>query len=270
MSWSEFEVSCKEYLNNNYDCKDFKCVGGSDSTVSDISYKRGKFYIECKMPIAQCGQFVVKNLSGKFVYSEQNKNELNLESRAMIKIMNNDEDAFAEAGTSGKTLKVDEDTIFRWIEKAMEKKKVEFIITKNNGKFFLFNKEHLKHFFNVEATYRQKTSGSNKISTIHEPNFLKEFNKHIGQNDSGATIEDKRLITNSNSNYHELIISANGRRFLLKQDPQRRKGVYKIRQLSNTHNSNVIFSISFKTINDGMNQYLLEADKKLRKLIASK
>ncbi|AEP36499.1 hypothetical protein TASI_0728 [Taylorella asinigenitalis MCE3] len=39
MSWSELEEACASYLNENYECgKSFKCVGGSNSTVSDISF----------------------------------------------------------------------------------------------------------------------------------------------------------------------------------------------------------------------------------------
>ncbi|WP_028883823.1 hypothetical protein [Taylorella asinigenitalis] len=271
MSWSDFEEACATYLNENYECgNSFKCVGGSNSTVSDISFRRGNFYIECKMGQAQCGQFVVKDKNGKFVYSEMNRNPNNLLSRFMVETMNNEHDAYSNAGTSGAKLKIDPHYIYSWINEAMRNKNVKFIITattvNDKTKFLVFKREDLKYFFNVQAIYRQKTSGSNSISTIHEKAFLETFKNYIKPSNKHVEIKDKNLFIDSDTNYNELVLEANGRRFMLKRNLELGRGAYRVRQLSNTHNSNIIFSISLKPLNSSMESKLVQADIELKKL----
>lgn len=69
MSWKTFEEECTSYLNRKYGIK-FEQQGESDSTVSDILYCGEKkcFYIEAKMPNAQCGQLYYYQILKK-VYS---------------------------------------------------------------------------------------------------------------------------------------------------------------------------------------------------------
>lgn len=87
MSWKTFEEECTSYLNRKYGIK-FEQQGESDSTVSDILYCGEKkcFYIEAKMPNAQCGQFVLlpNFKKGVFKYSSKNKANENEYTRMII------------------------------------------------------------------------------------------------------------------------------------------------------------------------------------------
>ena len=92
MQWKIFEEECLKYLNGKYG-NYFKLQGKSNSTVSDIYFngEGNSFYIEAKMPTAQCGQFVllpsVENK--KLMYSNKNKTQQNEFSDEVIKFINN-------------------------------------------------------------------------------------------------------------------------------------------------------------------------------------
>lgn len=108
--WEKFEIQCTDYLNRKFGTyARFIHQGGADSTVSDIlvETKRGKsFYIDVKHSPAQCGQFVLlPDLETcTFKYSRQNVNPINRYAEIIIDYMNEDFDAFREAGTAGKDI----------------------------------------------------------------------------------------------------------------------------------------------------------------------
>lgn len=104
MSWKTFEEECVAYLKRKYG-RQFKLKGGSDSTLSDIFFNNGLkcFYIEAKMPSAQCGQFVLIPDSDNriFKYSNKNKTNENEYTRMIVEFMNSNFECFCNSGTAG-------------------------------------------------------------------------------------------------------------------------------------------------------------------------
>ena len=90
-NWRKFELECVDYLNKTYG-NYFSHLGFSDSTTSDIEYKKDEksFCIEAKMPSAQSGQFVLLPDSDKkeFVFSPRNKSKIDENVEFIIDHMN--------------------------------------------------------------------------------------------------------------------------------------------------------------------------------------
>ena len=59
-NWKEFEKEAISYLKNEYG-DFFELKGETNSNTSDILFRKecNSFFIEVKMPEAQCGQFVL-------------------------------------------------------------------------------------------------------------------------------------------------------------------------------------------------------------------
>ena len=135
-NWENFEIACVNYLRENFgDVADFEECGGSNSTTPDILAKSAngsRFYIEVKKSPAQCGQFVLFPNSERkvFEYSPQNNSKLNKFSQLIINHMNNDFDAYREAGTKGEAILITagDDVFSEWIKEYYSDKKVKFFI----------------------------------------------------------------------------------------------------------------------------------------------
>lgn len=109
-NWEICEKECFEYLKLKYSNKNynFEHNGGFDSTKSDILLKKDGiacFYIESKMQVAQCGQFVVKQQQNRFVNSENNRHEKNFAEELIIDKMNKNFNLYINPGTKGKKIK---------------------------------------------------------------------------------------------------------------------------------------------------------------------
>lgn len=245
--WEEFEIQCTKYLNNRFGrYASFFHQGGANSIVPDILAKThtGKsFYIDAKLSSAQCGQFVLlPNLdSYTFEYSRQNVNRINKYAEMIMDYMNQDFDAFRQAGTAGKAIDManGSDIFASWIIQTYQDKGVKFFIT---TKYTLFPVEEFSDYFDVTAKYRVKRSGSGNVGKNNITSVMDYINKH----DYVITdlhINGNKLFVNSPHNLHDRKFILRGVEYMFSL----RGNEYEIRKLSNTYNANVIFSIEQKS-----------------------
>lgn len=244
-TWKDFENSCYNYLVETYgkNCK-FEALGQSDSTMSDIKVltNNSEFYIETKESLAQCGQFVLYPDTNKktFIYSQQNKSELNKYSKAIIDYMNENFESFADAGTRGVDIPVDYEILYDWIKNYYNSKEVRFFITKDQD-YIIFPIEQFDRYFSVSAKYRVKKSGSSNPSksNIDEIKQILLNNSFVFE----LYVTDNKMYIKTSSDIDGLKLTGSNYTYLFKKtEPQ----IYNIRKLSNTHNANVIFSIKLK------------------------
>lgn len=243
-NWENFEIACVNYLRENFgDVAEFEECGGSDSTTPDILVKCAKgprFYIEVKKSPAQSGQFVLlpNNERKVFEYSTQNNSKVNTFSQLTISHMNNDFDAYREAGTKGKAIPITagDDVFSKWIKEYYGNKGVKFFITNN---FNIIPIGNIERYFDIKATYRVKKSGS---SAVGERNII-EIISFIKSNYSNVRISRDRgkIFATMSADLHNAKFILCGKEYMF----SKRGEEYEIRKLSNTRNANVIFSIDY-------------------------
>ena len=242
-NWKNFGFACANYLRENFgDVAEFEEYGGSDSTIPDILVKcanGSRFYIEIKKSPAQCGQFVLLPNSERkvFEYSIKNNSKLNKFAQLIINHMNNDFDAYREAGTKGKTIQItaDDDVFSEWIKEVYANKEVKFFITNN---FNIIPIGKIERYFDIKATYRVKKSGS---STVGERSII-EIISFIKSNYSNVTVcQERGKIFVISASLHGTKFILGGKEYMF----SKREAEYEIRKLSNTKNANVIFSINY-------------------------
>lgn len=246
-TWEEFEVQCTNYLNSRFGhYAIFFHQGGADSTVPDILVKTnsGKsFYIDAKHSPAQCGQFVLlPNLGNRtFEYSPKNVNLINRYAEMIMNYMNQDFDAFIEAGVSGKDIyiKNSSDIFANWIIQTYKNKGVRFFIT---NQYTLLPIERFSDYFEVTAKYRIKRSGSTNVGRSRIPSVMDYIDAH-GYAVTGTHINSDKLFISSSRNLHDCRFILHGIEYMFSF----RGDKYELRKLSNTYNANVIFSIRQKS-----------------------
>ncbi len=244
--WELFEENCTDYLNQNFgEYAKFVHQGCSDSTKSDILVTRGNdelFYIDAKLSPAQCGQFVlIPDMQKRvFEYSPRNVNRVNCYAEEIIRFMNSDFELYTNAGTRGENIIFDSsDKVFAdWVIKIYKDKNVKFFITNN---YTILPVEKFGEFFNVTAKFRIKRSGSCSVNRYR----LEDVKKCILNMYKGININ-----TSDGKLYAETETDIDKQRFVVGDYEYmfglRGDGRYEVRQLSNTFNSNVIFSIELK------------------------
>ncbi len=244
--WKEFEDECTEYLTNKFgNYAEFSHLGCSDSTLPDILVKlnNGKnFYIDVKHSPAQCGQFVlIPNIERQeFDYSSKNITPINPYSSEIINFMNSKFEIYKNAGTAGVDIKFpNSNKIFEdWIIKIYSAKDVRFFITNN---YTILPLEKISDFFDISAKYRIKRSGSCSVNKCR----IDEVKKYILSKDYSISdikiIQNKLFVSADNNIDKEKFVIGKYEYMFAKKDT-----IYEIRQLSNTYNSNVIFSIVLK------------------------
>lgn len=256
-NWENFEAECTDYLNRNFgDYAVFMHQGGSDSTVPDILVKThsgASFYMDVKLPQAQCGQFVLlPNIDTcSFDYSSLNANSMNVYSEKIINYMNQSFDDFRDAGTTGKDIDMDSDVFYDWIIKTQREKGTRYFIT---GEHTIFPVEMLRNYFDVSAKYRIKRSGSGnvgkaRIKTVLDYVCANEYNV------IGVRIDGDKLFISSNAKLHNQRFILCGFEYMFSI----RGHEYEIRKLSNTYNANVIFSISQISTNGLTNKEFIDS-----------
>lgn len=250
--WQIFEENCVNYLNDNYSKYNvrFKGRGGSDSTVSDIlvesSDGRPLFYIDCKMPKCQSGQFVVLPENGRLVFSSKNKSPLNKFSKQIIEYMNDNFDKYKDVNTKSISIDLSTSILEGWIKNHYKELSTKFVITCNlDNKFIIFPLDKLSTYFDISANYRIKGSGSRYLnktdSSIVKSYLEKQFNKEfIEIYKDGKKCFAKFKTNNLTSNFK---FSINDTKFQLSTSNA-------ITKLSNTRNPNVIFSLKYNKIDD--------------------
>lgn len=236
MNWKTFENECVAFLKKKYGDK-FEQQGKSDSTVSDILYRgEGReFYIEAKMPKAQCGQFVLlPNLKNrKFEYSPKNKTDENKYTKKIVKYMNDNFNIFCDSGTTGTNIDMEKSVFYNWIVNYYKEKGVEFFITKENNKFIIFPIDKFSKYYNVKAKYREKKSGSSSLNTSNKIDF------EYAMETADLNFKFNGLDIVSEAELDKINVSGRKYDYLIKKNGNK----YKVRKLSNTRNANVIFSI---------------------------
>lgn len=188
--WETFEEECYEYLKAKYPHADFDDLGKHNSNVPDIAVRaqHDDFYMEIKKPVAQSGQFVLKPLNGKFIFSPNNKTTPNEYTERMISEMNRDFAKYSNAGTSGEKLDLSSAIFYGWIMDYYAKKGVKYFISKKNN-YVIFPTEKLPEYFDVSAVYRVKKSGSTDPSANNLLEILSASNGNI----EGYNWEDGKL-----------------------------------------------------------------------------
>lgn len=259
-TWEDFEIECTNYLNNYYGAyAKFVHQGGANSTIPDILVKTNDskaFYIEVKLPQAQSGQFVLipDNSSKKFIFSPRNKTEANEFTEIITEHMNNDFDRFNNAGTAGRNLDINKNIFGQWIVNYFKSKGVKYFITKDTD-YIIFPTPQFGFYFDITATYRIKRSGSSEPSKKYQPMVVAQLQSEYEINNTVA--KDKKLFVTGNSSLDKVrFIKGNYEYYLAPKG----EDLYEVRQLSNTYNMNVIFSIILKKEQDPSDLKIFEGE----------
>lgn len=253
MAWNEFEKACENYLNNNYgDRAIFILEGGSNSNISDIAVEidgRVMFYIEVKMGSAQSGQFVVlPDVENEcFFFSPRNKSDENEFTRIILSYINDNYDAFLNAGTAGEDIDVDKQCFSQWIINHYRNRGVKYIITYNNG-FIIFPVEAFMNYFDISATMRNKGSGSSQPAKKN----WSAISSYIGEEYNVSNTEHlidgkkKRLLayTNRLVDKETFVVDSLTYQFSARDEDDE----YEVRKLNRkTKNPTVVFRVHIKT-----------------------
>ena len=246
-NWEIHEKECYQYLRTTFgQDAEFIHHGGSDSTISDIQVrtKNGQsFWIECKSPQAQSGQFVAIPKDGRFYFSERNKSLPNEISEFIINIMNRDFYKYSNAGTAGIGLDINSDIFAYWIKNMYKNKGVKYFITHSTtGKYVILPLDDISRYYSIGATFRAKKSGSSNVAKSSQEmvaqRIVESLNVSASQIEYGVKMRvDSPLIADKQK------IEINGYVYMFSKTPD---GCFVIRRLSNTNNLNVIFSVSLK------------------------
>ena len=248
----QFEIDSHLYLKNKYETDSVKFIrhDTADSTGSDIEvFVKGKpsFFIEAKDTSAQSGQFVLLSDDTKkeFVFSPRNKSVQNEMTEIIINYMNSDYDRFNAAGTSGEILNINPAIFSNWIIGHYKQKNVKYVISKKSA-MIICPIDKFSEYFEVSATFRIKKSGSSEPSAKYIDAVIEELNQKYGiTNIYKQTINGKKkLFANASVDLCKVRFSLGKYTYYL--SPQELEGNFEIKQLSNTRNKNVIFSISIK------------------------
>ena len=246
-AWEKNELECCDYLNRKYGFTGtiFESKGGADSTQSDIFVKKNNkgFFIEAKMKVAQCTQFVLFPNYEKsvFVFSDKNKTKESDSCRKIIDIMNAQFSYFSSSAQL-KPLPSDCDSCklyAEWIIECYKAKKTNYIITQNDGEFVILPLEKLLDYFSVSAVYRVKKSGSSDPTPAQMESLISILKKRYTE--VFVKKEEKHYQVYNCPNSMPSI-TKDGYEYLFRNDGK----YYTVRRLSNTYNSNVIFSIKLK------------------------
>lgn len=248
----QFELEMLDYLKKNYrrDGIEFIHHDTADSTQSDIEViinGCSEFYIEAKDTEAQSGQFVLlpDDASRRFIFSPRNKSLPNEMTELMISYMNKDYNRFNAASTAGEPLNIEPDIFTQWIIGHYREKRVKYVISKRN-KILICPIEKFGEYFEVSANFRIKKSGSTEPSGKYvDAVILALKNQFNITNVYKETINGKKkLFANAPANLSKVRFDLGNYTYYL--SPQADAGHFEVKQLSNTRNKNVIFSINVK------------------------
>jgi DNA (cytosine-5)-methyltransferase 1 len=258
-TWQQFEDDCLDFLTKSYGsrCK-LSALGKSDSTQPDIKIQthNSTFYVEVKEPNAQSGQFVLipDENKKKFIFSPRNKTEPNEFTDIITSYMNTDFERFNEAGTAGQSLNIDQRVFSRWITNYYKTKGVKYFITKNTS-YIIFPISKFETYFDITATYRIKRSGSSEPSKKYQNSVITILKTEYGVSD--VIYIEKKLFVKGNHALSKVRFTMGNYEYYLAPTPG---DMYEVRQLSNTYNMNVIFSIKLKKNQDASDLKAFESE----------
>jgi len=245
MEWQKFEINTTEYLNKTYGSSSliFEHEGGFDSNKPDIYvYKNGIniFNIECKFKKSQSSQFVLlEDPSNKiFTFSSKNKSNQNY-AKEITDHVNQNYDYYSKKISTKKRnnkLICDQSIINDYVVNNLSKKS-SIIITSDFANNFndirplTINKIiDIPINYNITGTYRTKQSGTRRAND----NEIRLLNLETKKINNKYFVYDPNQELN---NYQDNNI------FLSKINSE---GLRAVRKRSNTHNSNIIFSLTLK------------------------
>lgn len=254
-NWEICEKECFEYLKKKFSSSifSFEQIGGSNSSKSDILLNKNGialFYIESKMKKAQCGQFVAlaDEKDNIFVYSRANKYDENLQSSIILDKMSKDFEKYNNPGTAGKDIQIDKSYFYDWIyHYYKDNKNVKYFILEksvgnnnlNDDNFVIIPIEHFNQYFNVNATYRIKKSGSQNPCEKDFDNIKKAL-KSQGFNVINIFKKEKYTFVEFKAASMNYKIPTENHTYQFKWVEN---NLFKVTRLSNTNNANVIFDI---------------------------
>lgn len=247
-SWQSFENECYNYLNSKYgSIAKFIALGKSDSKHSDIQVfpvHDLPFFVEIKSSEAQCGQFVLipDETQHKFIYSEKNPTPFFSTTKMIMDHMDSLFREYVNAGTAGRQISLDKNIFYHWVKDYYTSKNVKFFITKASN-YIVFPIEQFDAYFDISCTYRMKRSGSSSPSksNIREIEDILLKNNIKGQ----LVTYGKEYYLKTAMNITDLKLKGSRYTYIFRAAENSQ---YRIRRLSNTCNSNVIFQISLKKL----------------------
>ena len=247
--WRKQEITCFNYLNDKFsDYADFELRGGADSDVSDIyvsTENNSGFYIDSKKENSQCSQFVVvfDENENKYKYSDRDRLEADENSLKIVEYMNENKEQFKTAGTRGMKIEFeDSNKVFRdYLTDSLHKKNIRFIISKDN---ILIPVENIDDYFDIKCCYRKKKSGSRNIP---KKNYKTVCDYLIENKIDYKTIDNKIYVKGLDKGYK---FNINNDVYYVSTPES--NGFAKVRILSKTANSNVIFTLKLKKNRSGI------------------
>ena len=244
--WERFEEDCLQYLRREYGSSRIQKTGGVNAQYADIMVVKpnGSFFIESKCPSAQCGQFVLmpNEQARRFEYSPLNQTPRFQATEAIISAMDSDFDRFANAGTAGQEIGISPPAAFDWVKQYYATKGVKYFISRSEktGGYAIAPLDRLDHYFSIAAIYREKKSGSRNPSAKHIP-LLKDLLSANGVSANIQTAGGKTEVESPARLDKAKMPHDSGITFYFRAT--RVADTYRTTILSNTRNSNVIFSI---------------------------
>lgn len=248
----QFELESLEYLRKNYGKEGIAFVhhDTADSTGSDIEViinGHSEFFIEAKDTAAQSGQFVLllNDALRTFVFSPRNRSLPNEMTKLMIAYMNENYDRFNVASTAGEMLDIDSDIFTQWIIGHYQEKRVKYVISKRN-RMLICPIKKFGDYFEVSANFRIKKSGSTEPSGKYVDAVITALKNQFNITDvyKQTVNGKKKLFANATANLSKARFELGNYTYYL--SPQADAGLFEVKQLSNTRNKNVIFTINVK------------------------
>lgn len=254
--WQQSELECVNFLKLTYGTAGvaFGHKGGSDSSQSDIQLMvngMSRFYIEAKSVASQCGQFVVLDEGGIFVYSPKNKVQpASIFSRQYIRIMQDNYGTYKSCNRSGVEFPRQYKSLaYDWVKDYYKHKKAAFVIVEKElgslapSNFLIFPLEKFDSYFDIVAKYRVKTSGSNNPHPS-DKSEIKEVLRRNGYDVLQEGFEGSHYYVYCTGLVNKKQLTGETHRWQFNLETA---GKYQVRKLSNTNNANVIFEISLKS-----------------------
>lgn len=259
-AWEELENRCYEYLRRLYGKNNLiEAYGKSDSTKADIKIEPSsskEFFVEVKAGNSQCCQFVLfpNENTEKFDFSNRNKVPLSENCKRIIAYMNSLYKKYHRVGKKGIPVEVDKSILYGLVQDFYSAKNVKFFMTEGTD-IMIFPSNSFSSYFNIEAFYRRKISGS---SEPNEANNNSEIVQGLIDEGIQGTLEYKfvsgktRCFFHSDEPLHKRRMMCDEYTYQFKDNKysktlsKTKNYVFEVRRLSNTSNPNVICQLSLK------------------------
>lgn len=259
-AWEDLENRCCEYLKQVYgNNNSIEAYGNADSTKADIQISNtvhDPFFVEVKSEKAQCCQFVLfPNTDTKqFDFSRDNKVPLSDNCKKIIAHMNRSFETYCKVGKRGIPVNIDPAILYGLVSDFYREKNVKFFMTEGS-EFIIFPTERFSAYFDIEAVYRRKPSGSSEpIQATNTSEILQ------GMADEQITGElEYKLVQGKMRCFLHTVRQLHGHRIPCpnytyqckenrhsQQVAKKSDYIFEVRRLSKTSNPNVICQLSLK------------------------